>query len=873
MLYTLRNYCGLGALSLNLKKLTTFLFPRLHKSIYSHVKGIMSQTGSEKGSGRDIHPVYAEITISIDKKMQCNFCSQKIGGNRSGRAMQHFGIVQEGTKLQVRRCSGPIMANEAEIARFRAFKTSLQNFLDAAIQREMVKKAQVIANYSHTAEAGVLGLVTPLKKNVGAEFDEDWHKDAVRDYARGIYATSTAANVVKEPYVYNALLTISGGHFKPPSPYQLLGTLLNAEFTDLQAKMKIKLAPYLCKYGIMLAGDGATNTNGEPVLNMFECCGNITHFVECRNVGGTKKSKEYIAEMFIDQINSMDDPRDVVAVTTDNGVRSSWPIIQDKCPWIVCVPCQPHVLNLLCKDIGKLPGVSDVFANLAKLRKFIKGHEKISHTYKMAAKQRPFGRLLTITDIRFASQVIAMRNMLTNQDPIRRTLRNDDVVAWISTSSNGKAKDKDGVRTEDEQIWIQMRQLSLFLDPIESLLRFTEQDKATLSKLHYAWTTVINHAEEIRAEMGLTAAPFIQQIIDLMHARWEYGYSLLQAVGFLLDPEFLKCEYGNREKQAFDADLSKIYFDLPDQQRVEKIVALTQDFRTFRNSEGSFASPFAKTAISKIPAAQWWEEYSLGLPNGAKNELRAIAMRVLSCASGAACSERGHKVMDTILTPTRNRLGDLKLQKLVYIKVNLQLLQVDIEGPLAGDPGIFELEDVQRKVLADDRAALLHDLSWIGLLEKNGQSRNLVADAGSANKSKSRFQRTSRETSQRGWVLETPTASSLRSSRSGRVLYPSFRVRDEALFYDQGGNSSSSRIGGSSSNRYVYYLHADYLRLIYFCCCDEFFPCSCLRSSLCFSITLTLFINSFHPLILPYGALRFAPLARHKYTFRFRRGG
>jgi len=90
----------------------------------------MSQTGSEKGSGRDIHPVYAEITISIDKKMQCNFCSQKIGGNRSGRAMHHFGIVQEGTKLQVRRCSGPIMANEAEIARFRAFRTSLQNFLD-----------------------------------------------------------------------------------------------------------------------------------------------------------------------------------------------------------------------------------------------------------------------------------------------------------------------------------------------------------------------------------------------------------------------------------------------------------------------------------------------------------------------------------------------------------------------------------------------------------------------------------------------------------------------------------------------------------------------------------------------------------------------
>jgi len=51
-----------------------------------------------------------------------------------------------------------------------------------------------------------------------------------------------------------------------------------------------------------------------------------------------------------------------------------------------------------------------------------------------------------------------------------------------------------------------------------------------------------------------------------------------------------------------------------------------------------------------------------------------------------------------ILTPTRNRLGDLKLQKLVYIKVNLQLLQVDIEGPLAGDPGIFELDDVQTKV-------------------------------------------------------------------------------------------------------------------------------------------------------------------------------
>lgn len=64
-------------------------------------------------------------------------------------------------------------------------------------------------------------------------------------------------------------------------------------------------------------------------------------------------------------------------------MQKCWTIVQDEFPWVSFLPCQPHVISILMKDIGKQKEVQEViteestvvqwFANhhfqLAKLRK------------------------------------------------------------------------------------------------------------------------------------------------------------------------------------------------------------------------------------------------------------------------------------------------------------------------------------------------------------------------------------------------------------------------------------------------------------------------------------------------------------------------
>jgi len=62
------------------------------------------------------------------------------------------------------------------------------------------------------------------------------------------------------------------------------------------------------------------------------------------------------------------------------------------------------------------------------------------------------------------------------------------------------------------------------------------------------------------------------------------------------------------------------------------------------------------------------------------------------CVAGAAASERGHKEMSFVHTKVRNRLSDERMNKLVYIRMNLQTME-DKAIENWGDAEVFNLDD------------------------------------------------------------------------------------------------------------------------------------------------------------------------------------
>jgi len=768
---------------------------------------------SQTGPGKDPHLVMSQMTLTADQKLRCNFCQRTIGASRNDRAMQHFGVAGEGMKIQVKVCTGP--ANAETVPEWIEFKSSLQNiFLAKKIKKDR-ENAMQTAMWAGTPmdlilRKGDSTLVTPPKRHAdGTIVDPDaWQKEATKLLVRGIYSSGMAPNVLNNEHFLHALRFISGNEFQAPSSYQVLNSGLTREYEDCKQKIDSVMLP-LAKYGWTMVGDGATNVNKDPILNILLVQGNASFFVECRQVSGIRKSKEFVASMFIEWIKAMPDPESVVCVCTDNGVRSSWPIIEAACPWVVCCPCQPHVLNLLLKDIGSLPGLQVLFSKLQKLRVFIRNHQIVKALYDKFttddAESDAFSKLSQIAGTRFASEIMGLRNVLKNRDPIRRMLRSEELEQWME-DGNKTTKDADGVSNStlvadlkkdfldaEEVIWSRMTAVNSLLHPIEDLLRFAEQDNPTLSKIHMAWCLLLEHLEGLKDKATVTDSDriILQDIIDKVYARFTYGYSTLAAVAYMLDPEFLGCQVGEEEMACFQRYLEKYFHNVTDPTtKYKKIASVLDDLVVFRNSGSSFASLAAKEAIGITVGSIWWENYALGLPGGNENDLRKIAMRVLSCVSGASASERSHKAVNFVHSKTRNRLLPSKMEMALYLKQNLQNVYANIGGTLRAN-GCFAItdEDDDDDDLEPWQIDTLKDLAWISHLDAEDDTAALKTGVGALEQARKKTT-ASRANTQLGWV--TPTAKAIGLSRSGRALLPSTRVRSEhQVFGDVPGRSRS----------------------------------------------------------------------------------
>ena len=64
---------------------------------------------------------------------------------------------------------------------------------------------------------------------------------------------------------------------------------------------------------------------------------------------------------------------------------------------------------------------------------------------------------------------------------------------------------------------------------------------------------------------------------------------------------------------------------------------------------------------------------------------------VLGSVSGACAAERGHKEMNFIVSPVRNCLGWLKAEKLIYLRMNLEILNRAVDYSSITNP-MFELD-------------------------------------------------------------------------------------------------------------------------------------------------------------------------------------
>ncbi|KAK3236722.1 hypothetical protein CYMTET_53154 [Cymbomonas tetramitiformis] len=183
--------------------------------------------------------------------------------------------------------------------------------------------------------------------------------------------------------------------------------------------------------------------------------------------------------------------------------------------------------------------------------------------------------------------------------------------------------------------------------------------------------------------------------------RWDYAYTSIQGVGYLADPEFWDMDTMNDDEtmSAFDTLVDKTHglpdiltgealgdptllaeydrqVELQETKRANCAVQLLQ----YKNKQGIFARASTQLNARRMSAVEFWQTYGRAVP-----DLKPVFVRATGQVSGACASERGHKVMNFVQSEGRNRLGNQKMNNLVYIHWNLNQLdkveEVEFNGP------------------------------------------------------------------------------------------------------------------------------------------------------------------------------------------------
>ena len=150
--------------------------------------------------------------------------------------------------------------------------------------------------------------------------------------------------------------------YKPPNYNKIGNRLLDDCYDDMWKTIKDRDpdGSLTFKYGSTYVTDGWDSCDNHSLINSaFITNNNGGLFWRSVDTSGEVKCAEYTAALMIEDIYNYG-PSKVVMICTDTCavMQKAWDMVMYEFPWISALPCQPHVISLLLKDIGKSPEVS-----------------------------------------------------------------------------------------------------------------------------------------------------------------------------------------------------------------------------------------------------------------------------------------------------------------------------------------------------------------------------------------------------------------------------------------------------------------------------------------------------------------------------------
>ncbi|KAL8248797.1 hypothetical protein R6Q59_005665, partial [Mikania micrantha] len=338
-----------------------------------------------------------------------------------------------------------------------------------------------------------------------------------------------------------------------------------------------------------------------------------------------------------------------------------------KRPTIFWTSYAAHTINLMLEAIVGLPRYKKTLDQAKKVTVFIYSHHKTLAMMRKFTKKR---NIVRPGVTRFASAFLTLQSLSEKKTQLRHMFSSEE---WEKCKFAKMVKGKFAYATViSPSFWSGVTTCLKIFAPLVKVLRMVDADwKPSMGFIYGELEKAKNEIKKALNDNKTAFDPIIDIISNKSSNRLD---TCLHLTAYILNPYYF---YNNPEVRddlnANDAVVDFVGVLFPKDYEKQKEI-LSVELPIYKRKQGKFDRPIALKGCEvnddTFDPANWWETYGNSTPN-----LKRIAMRILSLTTSSSGCERNWSTFEGVHTKKRNRLDPTKLNDLVFVQFNANLME------------------------------------------------------------------------------------------------------------------------------------------------------------------------------------------------------
>ncbi|XP_052129965.1 uncharacterized protein LOC113214128 [Frankliniella occidentalis] len=440
-------------------------------------------------------------------------------------------------------------------------------------------------------------------------------------FSRALYSKGLSFSVFEGKHMEAALSALRPA-YKMPSRKSFAGPLLEQEYTSVMKRVNEEI---LKARSLTVQLDGWNNNRHEGIVN-FVVSTPQPFFYKAIEPGTQRENAVYLSDNILVVLNAVNANKVLLLVTNNaSAMKRAWALVQQVHKHIYAIGCGSHGLNLLFKDIVKLPVFKDLISNAKEIVK-IRKRRQLHAIFKSKQKQH-YGEksvsLVLPSPTRFAGAYFLLFSLQKNKIALGETVLTDEVEVPPEVRKNV-------LDNEDHGFWATLSFFVKFIQPVVEGTHLIEADDARLSHMVKICMNITNLTDAALNEESIIPLGDITKIKNSVANRIsKFCVCDIHLATYLIDPGFVG-------EGLTDADCHRAMEVIEGLARhLELNVDLVIDnLAEFKTKTNFFRNEKMWSRSLSMHAITWWDFFCCNQP------LHPIAVRLLSLQPSACPCER-----------------------------------------------------------------------------------------------------------------------------------------------------------------------------------------------------------------------------------------